>query len=513
MSEQPPYNAFDESFSELPLPDENLAWQNMEVLLDKDSPRRAMPPVWLKSCAGWVAVLLLVAGGVYFGLHIENTRRSSVDRPGAPSRQEALPPASFPRENTFPGDAPTATPVPQPGEASTPAPKNKGNAVPGPNTSAQDAGSPGITSVSAAPNDVATAGTASTTSTAGSSTIAKPSGSPVAKAAKASPKRGQASIAVSSASVRVRSTKAPTGLLQQPGPGTGKTTQPGTEVPAASVKQNEKTESKPGDSNMPPASAQRVGPEGSADKLVARDPVEPVPPVTPPAAATPSAEPKKNRNRFWLSAGIGVQQGIPIAGQSSVSQTYYGNTSLVTDYIPLAYLRLHYGNWFLQGEFQYGAPQAVRELPYSQKTQYDTANHLLVTTSSRLMKTYYHHIPLSLNYQLARSWSVGVGGIYSIFHGAVNEQVVRSRDVLNPGSETVKTSLQNLKQFNDSFLYKTQLQLFLQTEYQWKRFSLGLRYAADLEPFIRYTRPDGTVDAQKGQALQVILRYRLWQSK
>jgi hypothetical protein len=52
----------------------------------------------------------------------------------------------------------------------------------------------------------------------------------------------------------------------------------------------------------------------------------------------------------------------------------------------------------------------------------------------------------------------------------------------------------------------------LQTDYQWKRFSWGLRYLKDIQPYIKYTKPNGDINTKKNQALELVIRYRLWQS-
>jgi hypothetical protein len=57
------------------------------------------------------------------------------------------------------------------------------------------------------------------------------------------------------------------------------------------------------------------------------------------------------------------------------------------------------------------------------------------------------------------------------------------------------------------------VQFILHTDYRWKNFSIGLRYKKDLQPYIRYTKPDGRVDQDMNDAMEIILRYRLWKSK
>ena len=120
-------------------------------------------------------------------------------------------------------------------------------------------------------------------------------------------------------------------------------------------------------------------------------------------------------------------------------------------------------------------------------------------------------MPLSFNYYVLPRLSVGAGGIYSRFYKAIIEQETETKNI-QTGAET------NSKQiiprgFTDSFFYKTQIHLLLEADYEWKRFSFGLRYTKDTQPFIKYTRPDGMVYQKKNQTVQFMLRYRLWQSE
>ena len=68
-----------------------------------------------------------------------------------------------------------------------------------------------------------------------------------------------------------------------------------------------------------------------------------------------------------------------------------------------------------------------------------------------------------------------------------------------------------MKGFKDSFLYKTTAGIILQTDYQVKRFSMGLRYTQNFLAFIRYTTPTGEVVEEKNKTLQAILRFRLFE--
>jgi hypothetical protein len=216
------------------------------------------------------------------------------------------------------------------------------------------------------------------------------------------------------------------------------------------------------------------------------------------------------QKRIYFTAGLGIQQMVPLAGQSAVPYNKYGRSGSLSDYLPSVYLRMHKGKWFMQAEFRYGAPQSVKEFSFAQRTKYDTATNNLSVTNTVLRKTYYHQIPLTLNYHVHKNVSIGVGGMYSFFYGAVTQQEVRTQNVLT-GQESFKTTIVPVRSFNDSFLYKSQVHLLVQADYHWKRFNLGLRYSSDLQPYIKYTLPDGSVRTEKNHSLQLFVRYRLFE--
>ncbi|HUC82257.1 MAG TPA: hypothetical protein VMR70_15235, partial [Flavisolibacter sp.] len=212
---------------------------------------------------------------------------------------------------------------------------------------------------------------------------------------------------------------------------------------------------------------------------------------------------------FVFSAGIGLQQAIALKNQGSSSFNYKGKRSAASDLIPSVYLRLQKGAWFAQAEFQYAAPQPVEQFSFSQKTTYNIAASNVNTERFHLQKLYYHQLPVSINYHILPNWSVGTGAMYNILAGAVTEQELQSTNV-QTGTETITRNVAAVKGYKDSFLYKTTAGILLQTDYHWKRFSLGMRFTQNLQPFIKYTRPDGTIADEKNKVLQAILRFRLF---
>jgi len=248
------------------------------------------------------------------------------------------------------------------------------------------------------------------------------------------------------------------------------------------------------------------------DTIQQQEPKQDTSTATPGSSTEENKKASQKKSSFHLTAGIGLQQQIPVGGQDAFPYNYYGRKGSLSDYIPSAYIRLHKNNkWFIQAELRYGAPQSVKDFAYSRQTAYDTTTQSLRTTTLYLKKTYYHQVPVSFNWFIKPHWSIGAGGIYSRFYGAVTEEEVKSINVFTQAEKTTKKIVQ-VPEYNDSFLYKTQLHLLLQTEYGWKRFSFGLRYKKDIQPYIRYTQPDGRVNAKKNQSLEAILRFRLWRS-
>ena len=231
------------------------------------------------------------------------------------------------------------------------------------------------------------------------------------------------------------------------------------------------------------------------------------------SSAVKPAKPDLKKS-YYLSAGIGLQQQIPIAGAQATPYNYYGRKGSLADYIPSVYLRLHREErWFIQGEFRYGAPQLVKEFTYSTQSRNDSGQTRVLTTSLRLKKTFYHQLPLSFNYYVLPNWSVGTGIMYSRFRGAITEQQVSRNDLITQRDTILVKRVIKVPASSDSFFTRSQVNILFQTEYTWRRLSLSLRYTKGLQPFIRYTDPGGQQREQKAQSFEALLRFRLWRSK
>lgn len=234
------------------------------------------------------------------------------------------------------------------------------------------------------------------------------------------------------------------------------------------------------------------------------------------AAKKPNPEKNKKESPFFFSTGLSLQQQLPIAGQKSTPYSAAGRKSSLADYIPSVYARLHYKDkWFLQAEFRYGAPQYSKEYVYHQVITSDSGINPLTTTSSsfKLKKTFYHQLPVSVHYQILPQWSVGGGVIWNKFYAAVSAQETIQRDNLNQVDSVIFKGIISTKKDTTGTFASSYFQAVFETQYKWKRLSIGARYAFGLQPYIRFTLPGQGPKEEKNSSVQLFLRFELWRSK
>lgn len=209
---------------------------------------------------------------------------------------------------------------------------------------------------------------------------------------------------------------------------------------------------------------------------------------------------------IFFTAGLGLNQQVPVAGQKAVPYGGQGRTWSVADYVPSVYFRLNKkGKWFIQAGFRYGAPQYNKPLVYAERT--DTAGGVRLSTSKRLQKTYYHQLPVGLHYYILPEWSMGAGIVWNRFRKSVYEEVITD---LNASSDSiVSKQVFSGTDPRSEGLSKSYFQGLLETQYQWKRFSFGARYNFGLQPYIRFTLPNEPERKERNQSLQIFIRYEL----
>ena len=79
---------------------------------------------------------------------------------------------------------------------------------------------------------------------------------------------------------------------------------------------------------------------------------------------------------------------------------------------------------------------------------------------------------------------------------------------IKAGTNTISKKLIPFKSFTDSFLYKNQANLLLQTGYSLNKWSVTLRYKHGIQPYIKYTLPSGATANRENSSLELNIGYR-----
>jgi hypothetical protein len=229
-----------------------------------------------------------------------------------------------------------------------------------------------------------------------------------------------------------------------------------------------------------------------------------------------SKKDSSQKNKFSYAAGLGLFQQLPLGGQKLTPYNAEGRKGSIADYIPSVYFRMiRDKKWFVQAEFRYGAPHYNKEFLYDK--QVDTFSSIITSTS--LKKTFYHQLPVTFNYFITPRWSVGAGVTWNKFVSAVSTQDVihhnfqTGTDSVIVQGKIISTKDDSLRYVYNSNFVKSYFQGVFETQYQWNRFSVGIKYSFGLQPYIKFRLPGGTEQEEKNQSINIFLRYDLWRSK
>ena len=56
-------------------------------------------------------------------------------------------------------------------------------------------------------------------------------------------------------------------------------------------------------------------------------------------------------------------------------------------------------------------------------------------------------------------------------------------------------------------------QALFETQYRWKRFTIGARYAIGLEPYVTITLLNSPAQKERNRSLSIFIRYEIWNSR
>ena len=220
----------------------------------------------------------------------------------------------------------------------------------------------------------------------------------------------------------------------------------------------------------------------------------------------------KQKKAFYVGTGLGLHQLLPIAGQSSNPYNASGRKSSLGDYLPSVYLRLYKEKkWFIQSEFRYGAPQYTRQILFNQVKTLDTSGVFENFRNRSVKKTFYHQLPLSFNYFVLPGVSIGTGISFNKFTSAIVQEDKGTRNIITQ-RDTLATSTLASQKGRDSNFVASYLQALFEMQYQRKRFSAGMRYSFGLQPYLKFSLPNGQQSKERNSSFQFFIRYELWRS-
>jgi hypothetical protein len=227
------------------------------------------------------------------------------------------------------------------------------------------------------------------------------------------------------------------------------------------------------------------------------------------SSATAKKKDEKNKKKkAYFAAGLGEQQNINLNCNCVYHTSTNTDAGSIKDFLPAPYLRFYsVKKWFLQAAFKYATPQHIGDFMYR------SSMSGLIDTSYVLRDVYYHQIPISFNYTVLPNWSVGAGVVYNIYSSEIRQEDISKKIYGSPDSIISSTIIKDKKDSN-SLSLSNYFQAMLETEYQWKHFSIGMNYTVALEPFAKYSDPrSGSSATKSNNSLNVFIRYELWRSK
>lgn len=221
----------------------------------------------------------------------------------------------------------------------------------------------------------------------------------------------------------------------------------------------------------------------------------------------------KEKNRGLVLA-IGLNQFFPIGGQQSSSYNSSGTTGVLADYIPVPQVRYHLNKkLYVQLEAQFNAPQYTRQILAQQYLGDSLPQRPRIQHSVYIKKLFYFNLPFSVHYSPAKNLYLGAGLQFSQLKNAVGlfEDKRQNSSIADTGN---MSKFKTLKSDSVYDLLKTNEWRFLaDANYQWKRFTLGLRYNQAFNYFINVRISNTQITQARNNSLQLYLRYDIWDGR
>lgn len=237
-----------------------------------------------------------------------------------------------------------------------------------------------------------------------------------------------------------------------------------------------------------------------------------------PKKKTPPAGPYKG-----FAAAIGFNQFFPLGAQENAHFNSSGTNGTITDYLPVPEGRYYFSRkFYVQAEVQFNTPQYTsKDLLASQQVILDTTYGgfgLKTSNSVYIKKLYYFNLPLSAHYSPLKNLYLGAGLEYARLTNGV--ALFQQRNAAYNGANVStrdSVTYSKVQPFKGDSVYRrlrtNEWRLFLDANYQWKGFTLGLRYNRALDKFINVQVSSTEVTQSRNSSLQLYLRYTIWRQR
>ncbi|MEO8720145.1 MAG: hypothetical protein ABI372_03510 [Ginsengibacter sp.] len=214
---------------------------------------------------------------------------------------------------------------------------------------------------------------------------------------------------------------------------------------------------------------------------------------------------------------IGFNQFFPVGRQQKVNFNSNGRSNSIGDYIPVPVARYYFHKWlYVQAEAQFNAPQYTNVLLASNSISSNSSGQD-TSKSVFIKKLFYFNLPLSVHYSPFKNLYFGAGIQYSMLTSGAglfenSKRYTLSTQVLSVNDPLlISSKIGNLEKAPVySELRTSEFRFLFDVNYQWKPFTIGVRYNQAFTNFINVHISNNLITQAHNASLQLYLRYTIW---
>jgi hypothetical protein len=231
--------------------------------------------------------------------------------------------------------------------------------------------------------------------------------------------------------------------------------------------------------------------------------------------AKKKTKPDSTEDKKGFLFAVGINQFFPVGHQKENNFNSNGTSGGIGDYIPVPVARYYFHKWlYVQAEAQFNAPQYTKSLLASSSISINPIQDTI--KSVFIKKLFYFNLPLSVHYSPFKNLYFGAGIQYSMLTNGValfeNSKGNTLISTTRPPNDSllISSKIGNLKSTPAySKLRTNEFRFLLDVNYQWKPFTIGVRYNQAFTNFINVHISNTVVTQAHNASLQLYLRYTI----